>query len=226
MTNTRCQLMLHVIITIGAWLSIYLVLSLLVYKEEKLTISDFTETFSGMSMLIHGVQRMASLYFNKAKIGDLLKISASSFWSLDRIKLAPETMEYTKKYHNRLKLAYRLFVISCIFNTSGFCYQTFFFEEDILVIQCWKPDWMPFYPFWLFQVLVMYFGVMLPIICLDTLIMTLLVLTQIQFRLLGEELQNIFLSTNIQQSKKNLAKVVKFHEFLLRLVIITYIVKR
>nr|CAI5851798.1 unnamed protein product [Callosobruchus analis] len=135
-------------------------------------------------------------------------------------------MEYTKKYHNRLKLAYRLFVISCIFNTSGFCYQTFFFEEDILVIQCWKPDWMPFYPFWLFQVLVMYFGVMLPIICLDTLIMTLLVLTQIQFRLLGEELQNIFLSTNIQQSKKNLAKVVKFHEFLLRLVIITYIVKR
>nr|CAI5851800.1 unnamed protein product [Callosobruchus analis] len=128
MTNTRCQLMLHVIITIGAWLSIYLVLSLLVYKEEKLTISDFTETFSGMSMLIH--------------------------------------------------------------------------------------------------VLVMYFGVMLPIICLDTLIMTLLVLTQIQFRLLGEELQNIFLSTNIQQSKKNLAKVVKFHEFLLRLVIITYIVKR
>nr|CAH7768030.1 unnamed protein product [Callosobruchus chinensis] len=174
MMNSKCQLMLHVTITIGAWLSMYLALSLLIYKEEKLTISDFTETFSGMSMLIHGAQRTASLYFNKSKIRQLLEISAKSFWSPNRIKLSPEVLEYTKRYHYRLKLAYRLFVVSCIFNTSGFCYQTFFFEEDILVIQCWKPEWMPFYPFWLFQVLVMYFGVMLPIICLDTLIMTIL----------------------------------------------------
>nr|CAH7768028.1 unnamed protein product [Callosobruchus chinensis] len=151
MMNSKCQLMLHVTITIGAWLSMYLALSLLIYKEEKLTISDFTETFSGMSMLIHGAQRTASLYFNKSKIRQLLEISAKSFWSPNRIKLSPEVLEYTKRYHYRLKLAYRLFVVSCIFNTSGFCYQTFFFEEDILVIQCWKPEWMPFYPFWLFQ---------------------------------------------------------------------------
>ncbi|VEN51165.1 unnamed protein product [Callosobruchus maculatus] len=183
MMNSKCQLMLHIAISIGAWLSIYLALSLLIYKEEKLTVSDFIETFSGISMLIH-----------------LLELAANSFWSPDTIKLSPEVMEYAKRYHYRLKWVYRLFFVSCIFNTLEFCYRTFFVDEDILVIQYWKPDWMPFYPFWLFQVLVMNFGVMFPIICLDTLIMTILVLTQIQFKLLSDELENLFSSKNTRQT--------------------------
>ncbi|VEN51166.1 unnamed protein product, partial [Callosobruchus maculatus] len=220
MMNSKCQLMLHIAISIGAWLSIYLALSLLIYKEEKLTVSDFIETFSGISMLIHGVQRTASLHFNKSKIRELLELAANSFWSPDTIKLSPEVMEYAKRYHYRLKWVYRLFFVSCIFNTLEFCYRTFFVDEDILVIQYWKPDWMPFYPFWLFQVLVMNFGVMFPIICLDTLIMTILVLTQIQFKLLSDELENLFSSKNTRQSKENLAKVVKYHDFLISYIVL------
>lgn len=130
--------------------------------------------------------------------------------------------EYEQKFEQtqlkRLKVSYLVFIVCCIMNTSGFCWQTFFVEEDALVMACYKPDWIPFYPFWFFQVLVMYFGVMLPIILLDTLVMSLIGLTEIQFMLLNGAVERVFDlggSSDDLSVEKGIRSIVAHHVFLI-----------
>nr|CAI5844649.1 unnamed protein product [Callosobruchus analis] len=121
MRHNKWQLSIFVILAIGNWLTIYLIVSLLFYKEDAITISDFAETFSGMSLVIH--------------------------------------------------------------------------------------------------VLIIFLGINMPVICLDTLIMTLIVLTHIQFRLLNHELENLysygFQNGNPTYFVNKLRKIVRHHNFLL-----------
>ncbi|CAH1993307.1 unnamed protein product [Acanthoscelides obtectus] len=112
-----------------------------------------------------------------------------------------------------------VFACSCTSNLFGFCCQTFFSDENILPLACYKPDWVPFYSFWFLQVLVIFFGVNMAVICLDTLIMTLIVLTHIQFRLLNHEVENLYSYGLGQGNRKyfvnKLKKIVRHHNFLL-----------
>ncbi|CAH2014626.1 unnamed protein product [Acanthoscelides obtectus] len=121
MRHNKWQLSIFVALAIGNWITIYLIISLLFYKEDTITIGDFAETFSGMSLVIH--------------------------------------------------------------------------------------------------VLVIFFGVNMAVICLDTLIMTLIVLTHIQFRLLNHEVENLYSYGLGQGNRKyfvnKLKKIVRHHNFLL-----------
>ncbi|CAH1993300.1 unnamed protein product [Acanthoscelides obtectus] len=54
-----------VALAIGNWITIYLIISLLFYKEDTITIGDFAETFSGMSLVIHAEKTFSRAYFSK-----------------------------------------------------------------------------------------------------------------------------------------------------------------
>nr|CAI5844628.1 unnamed protein product [Callosobruchus analis] len=65
MRHNKWQLSIFVTLAFGNWLTIYLIVSLLFYKEDTITISDFAETFSGMSLVIHAERTFNSAYFSK-----------------------------------------------------------------------------------------------------------------------------------------------------------------
>ncbi|CAH1993315.1 unnamed protein product [Acanthoscelides obtectus] len=219
MRHNKCQLSIFVALAIGNWITIYLIISLLFYKEDTITIGDFAETFSGMSLVIHGIQRSFSLFFNRKQISEMLQYVRSTFWKESDLDVTDEEKYICKIYYSKLKIAMYIFACSCTSNLFGFCCQTFFSDEDILPLACYKPEWVPFYSFWFLQVLVIFFGVNMAVICFDTLIMTLIVLTHIQFRLLNHEVENLYSYGLGQGNRKyfvnKLKKIVRHHNFLL-----------
>nr|CAI5844631.1 unnamed protein product [Callosobruchus analis] len=149
----------------------------------------------------------------------MLEYVRSKFWKESDLDMTDEEKLICKKYYTRLKIAMYVFACSCTSNLFGFCCQTFFSDEDILPLACYKPDWVPFYPFWFLQVLIIFLGINMPVICLDTLIMTLIVLTHIQFKLLNHEVENLysygFRNGNRKYFVNKLRKIVRHHNFLL-----------
>ncbi|CAH2014621.1 unnamed protein product [Acanthoscelides obtectus] len=65
MRHNKWQLSIFVALAIGNWITIYLIISLLFYKEDTITIGDFAETFSGMSLVIHAEKTFSRAYFSK-----------------------------------------------------------------------------------------------------------------------------------------------------------------
>nr|CAI5844650.1 unnamed protein product [Callosobruchus analis] len=149
----------------------------------------------------------------------MLQYVRSKFWKESDLDMTDEEKMICTKYYSRLKIAMYVFACWCTSNLFGFCCQTFFSDQDILPLACYKPDWVPFYPFWFLQVLIIFLGINMPVICLDTLIMTLIVLTHIQFRLLNHELENLysygFQNGNPTYFVNKLRKIVRHHNFLL-----------
>ncbi|CAH1993308.1 unnamed protein product [Acanthoscelides obtectus] len=92
-----------VALAIGNWITIYLIISLLFYKEDTITIGDFAETFSGMSLVIHGIQRSFSLFFNRKQISEMLQYVRTTFWKESDLDMTDEEKYICKKYYNRLK---------------------------------------------------------------------------------------------------------------------------
>ncbi|CAH1993312.1 unnamed protein product [Acanthoscelides obtectus] len=151
MRHNKCQLSIFVALAIGNWITIYLIISLLFYKEDTITIGDFAETFSGMSLVIHGIQRSFSLFFNRKQISEMLQYVRSTFWKESDLDVTDEEKYICKIYYSKLKIAMYIFACSCTSNLFGFCCQTFFSDEDILPLACYKPEWVPFYSFWFLQ---------------------------------------------------------------------------
>nr|CAI5866181.1 unnamed protein product [Callosobruchus analis] len=198
--NDMIQWLVYRIIILGALSVLYLEVLLLVYKEEKLTIIDFTEAYSGMSMVIHLIRRMET-----------------DFWSPDDIPLSKEEKQFFADTHQRLKTAFKMLILFCSLNSGCACFQTFFLPENVLAFVCYEPETINFWYIWTLQAFVMVFSIVVPIVSLDVMLMTILVLTELQFKLLNKEVETLFdVDANTGENvDKRIERVIRQHNFLL-----------
>nr|CAI5866180.1 unnamed protein product [Callosobruchus analis] len=215
--NDMIQWLVYRIIILGALSVLYLEVLLLVYKEEKLTIIDFTEAYSGMSMVIHGIQRSSGLYFNKSTLAILIRRMETDFWSPDDIPLSKEEKQFFADTHQRLKTAFKMLILFCSLNSGCACFQTFFLPENVLAFVCYEPETINFWYIWTLQAFVMVFSIVVPIVSLDVMLMTILVLTELQFKLLNKEVETLFdVDANTGENvDKRIERVIRQHNFLL-----------
>lgn len=147
------------------------------------------------------------------------------FWKLEDIVLSASEKDYFQQSYKKMRIAFHMLIFFCSLNSGCACFQTFFLEDDILAFICYQPEWMSFYTLWFVQALVMVFSIIVPIVCLDVSLMTLLTLTQIQFKLLNKEVENIFNDSVTFWGKNTewrIRRVIRHHVFLLGYVLLKF----
>nr|CAI5866178.1 unnamed protein product [Callosobruchus analis] len=120
---------------------------------------------------MNGIQRSSGLYFNKSTLAILIRRMETDFWSPDDIPLSKEEKQFFADTHQRLKTAFKMLILFCSLNSGCACFQTFFLPENAFV---------------------MVFSIVVPIVSLDVMLMTILVLTELQFKLLNKEVETLF----------------------------------
>ncbi|VEN63320.1 unnamed protein product [Callosobruchus maculatus] len=120
---------------------------------------------------LNGIQRSSGLYFNKSTLAILIRRMETDFWSPDDVPLSKEEKQFFADTHQRLKTAFKMLILFCSLNSGCACFQTFFLPKNAFV---------------------MVFSIVVPIVSLDVMLMTILVLTELQFKLLNKEVEAVF----------------------------------
>nr|CAH7768027.1 unnamed protein product [Callosobruchus chinensis] len=193
MRGSKWQLMIHAALMAANWICFFMVLYYLSLREGKLTIAEFAHSFSGISLIMHGIQRSTCFFFRRKNVSELLDDIQTKFWREADMDISDEEKASFKKYYRRLKFSFFCFASMCTANTAILFLQPVILEGNLLPMDCYRPSWVPFYPYWIFQGMVLSLGIHWPAVSLDTLIMTVIVLTHIQFQLLNRETKHVFI---------------------------------
>nr|CAI5851805.1 unnamed protein product [Callosobruchus analis] len=218
MRGSKWQLMIHVGLMTANWVCLFMVLYYLSLTEGKLTVAEFAHSFSGISLIMHGIQRSSCFFFRRKNVSELLDDIQNRFWREADMDISDEEKASYKKYYKRLKISFFCFASMCTANTAVLFLQPVILEGNVPPMDCYRPSWVPFYAYWMLQGIVLSLGIHWPAVSLDTLIMTVIVLTHIQFQLLNRETKHLFSVKDLPEHvlKKKLKKIVQHHTFLLR----------
>ncbi|KAJ8967750.1 hypothetical protein NQ314_002629 [Rhamnusium bicolor] len=215
----KMQVLLYLItmsITINV---ISLVILLPVFRGGQITMLDVTNALESGAILTHGVIKLSALFYKRSNIHDLLTRMKNQFWKIEDIEdeeLKSSHMHTLKSLKDR----FHLFNILCIITTFSFTCRTFILDGDFLAFDSYRPEWISFYLLLLYESLVFVVGIYFPVLGTDMFMMSLLTLTQAQFKLLNHEIKKIFnaqtkMEEDMEIVNKRIRKYVDQHNFLL-----------
>ncbi|CAH1119197.1 unnamed protein product, partial [Phaedon cochleariae] len=165
--------------------------------------------FSEMSIIIHGIIRSSSLFANRPGLASLLT-QTKQFWNIHQLAISTEEKTYQKAFLDRTR---HIFFFHLTFSVVTTFYISF--SSLFSALTCYRPSWLPIYALWSYQVLVMQFAVLLPIVCFDTLLMTFISLTYLQFRLLNRQIETMMDADTASEIQEKICEVVDHHVFLI-----------
>lgn len=165
--------------------------------------------------MFQGFLKLINLFVKRSKILNLLRTMESHFWKIESVKDANSRNNH-KKFLKSLKNISTFFTFLCaslavLFIIKGFVGQTIF--------EIYLPQWFPFYLSVLYQGFTCVQTISYPVIGTDLFIFTIFMLTSLQFKMLNDEIKNIYGETEENPTdthtiKRRLIKCVDHHIFL------------
>ncbi|KAG5885622.1 hypothetical protein JTB14_006168 [Gonioctena quinquepunctata] len=156
------------------------------------------------------------MFMKKGKVQKLLNQMKKEFWNIDdyqnksTLSKVREVLKITKKTHD--------FIITLhVTNSLGFLIGPFLTREVILPFECFRPEWLGYYPLLFYENLTSAVSILSPVLGMDVFFMSIIRLTQIQWVLLNREILTIF---DMKEAKKEvietkIRRCVNHHNFLL-----------
>lgn len=125
------------------------------------------------------------MFYKKSAILDLLNRTRDLFWKMDETR-------YTKKTLNRARFLTRdIFFNTAIFFIAVSVLKPLLIGRGFMTFKCYRPEWLPRFILLAVQD-VMCATTTIVFVCFDIMVCTLLTLTQIQFRMLGNRLRQLY----------------------------------
>ncbi|CAG9817042.1 unnamed protein product [Phaedon cochleariae] len=146
------------------------------------------------------------------------------FWTLTDDHSGEMESDVIEGYRT-IKNTCRLLMMMHCSNAAGFLVAAMISSDNILPIECYRPEWIGYSFLLLYQEGVALLTILIPVMAMDFFFMATLRLTEIQFRLLNREIKNMFKITEdvpkelfsiIVEDK--LKRCVERHNFLLSYV--------
>nr|ALR72571.1 odorant receptor OR28 [Colaphellus bowringi] len=178
------QTLQYLFIIFGSCAIMILTVLLLYYKEDAVSMKDITDVSTNFTMFPHGMIKLTTLYMKRAEILDLLRRTKEHFWQIK------DDREDVKRSYKLAKLLKNLFFNSVVLFIISAIVKPIIIGGNTLTYKCHKPELIPRWLFLIFQD-AMCVAILFTLSCTDVLILTLLILTQIQFRMLNEKIQTI-----------------------------------
>lgn len=158
------------------------------------------------------------MFFKRKKLLKLLDSLHSESWSADSFEDNEEFVSSLKS----LKLTYQLYVVLTATCSSSFYLERYVTDGRKLAFNLpfftYWPQFVPFHVLLAYEVLVGY-ALVIPIFSMDVLMLTILSLTDVQFRLLNRECTNMFSRSEKMETGLTVEKIRRCNEhlsFLLR----------
>ncbi|KAJ8917575.1 hypothetical protein NQ315_000058 [Exocentrus adspersus] len=138
-----------------------------------------------------------------------------NFWKIEEVENTDVKNTYNK-FLNKLKTILQFFTSLCVFLAVLFIIKGFLGQT---IFETYNPEWFPFYLMVIYQSFTCVMTISFPVIGTDLFIFTIFLLTSLQFRLLNEEMQDIFGGTeenNLEQAiiRRRIKRCVRHHIFL------------
>lgn len=139
----------------------------------------------------------------------------SHFWKIEDVRDVHAKNAY-EKILQTLKNVLVFFTPLCILVAILFIIKGFMGQP---VFEIYVPQWFPLYLSVFYQALTCFLTISLPVISTDLFIFTVFMLTSLQFKMLNEEIKNIFGGTDeskidVETIKSRIRKCVNHHTFL------------
>lgn len=157
----------------------------------------------------------STLFMNRLVISNLLRNVRETFWRVYDIEMTDSEQEFFRRTYRRMTNQFiTLGVLSSMYIVSVF-FPVFFMKENELPFLQYQPSWMNIYELMVIRLIVLSVGLVYPATAIMTIMMIFITLTQLQFRLLNKEIDNIFNKDN-EVSNAVIKKIIDHHNFLLR----------
>lgn len=131
------------------------------------------------------------IFLAKNEIMQILDSITTNFWNLEHLKKQKSINIYVS-LHRRLKNKCHVLLTFYVGTIFAFYLGPFFSEGDVLIYECYRPPWMPYYCIMALMDTIGTLSTLLAMIPVDIFFMSLASLAQIQFKLLNEELESLF----------------------------------
>nr|UTN00927.1 odorant receptor [Semanotus bifasciatus] len=202
--------------TFTALLSVYyLNILFFIYNYESLTLEEAISALESNGIMFHGMFKLTVLFLRKSQVCDLLERMEHLFWKIEDIENLDRRRPHLK-YLENLKNVCRVFTSICATTTLAFILRPIFLHGSYLTFDTYNPEWIPYYALWLFESMVFVTGIWFPVSGLDIIMLSILMLTKLQFRLLNEELTELFDSeADMKNVDQRIGKCVRHHAFLI-----------
>lgn len=154
------------------------------------------------------------LYVKRQAISTCLKEAKKSFWNVEDVELSTVDKAYFEGNYRRIKITCYALILCCICFISSIFLPYFFMKEKGLPFRQYHPPWMSINALIVLKFIVLTFGLVSPPITAMTMLMTLFILTRLQFVLLNRTIKGSLHDSN-DVKKDAVQKIVDHHNFLL-----------
>lgn len=170
-------------------------------------------------MLFQGIVKITILYIKRNKVRDLLE-GITHFWKIEDVEDEAEREEHFR-YMRFIKIVFVLYTLLCIATTLSFTCKGFFIKGESLTFTTYAPPWIPYPIMVVYEAMMFITGIYFPIPGLDKFVLTIMLLTKMQLKMLNQEMRRVFNEAaeeegNSEKFERKVKKVVEYHDFLLK----------
>lgn len=148
-------------------------------------------------------------------LSNLVKQIRQKFWKTENMKIKYCDEEYIKKRYRSMKMLFFVLLTFYVMAVMLFYVPSFFPHNKILPFAVYQPSWMTVNQLLCLELFVTLFSGTFPMLATLTLLMTVSISTQVQFRLLVNEIVKTLKMDN-GFSSREIKRIVDQHNFLLR----------
>lgn len=167
--------------------------------------------------------KLTVLFIERSNMLELLRMMKINFWKVEDVTDEQEKLSYDLIYHRavqRFKIITTLSVTSAVFFYLGRFFSDWRPIADNLPFESYMAPGVPYYILFCFEALVG-FRLVLPILALDVLMLSIMTLTEVQFKMLNKRLRSIFdfddgVRNKCQIIHDRIRRCYDHHSFLMR----------
>nr|CAI5865529.1 unnamed protein product [Callosobruchus analis] len=204
--NSILQKLQYTFILVFSLTISFLTILLLYYKKGPVTVKDLAAVSPNFTLFFHALMKLSTLFFRRKQVFDILQLTNTHFWEVDRDS---GSINVTLKKTTRLRIFYvtsvYLFALSSVVKPHINGGMTF---------KCYKPQWLPRYVLLAFEDIIS-LAINSVFCCFDVLMMTLLTLTQVQFRMLNEKIYKIYNLNSPENVRTNMRECINHYNVLI-----------
>lgn len=155
------------------------------------------------------------MFVKKTDILILVDKMNNKFWKMDDYL---KTDEKAKKYYKMFRLSFNSIIMMHLINAAGFLIIIFLTKFQQLVFQCYVPKFISIYGLTIQQLATCMMTILFPVMAMDVTFLSILRLTQIQFRILNSKMSKLFDNNEERDdvtTSQNIRTCIKQHQFLL-----------
>lgn len=155
----------------------------------------------------------STLILKRSEFQIMIRDIEQTFWKTEDVHVTENDKEHFFKLHRRLKINFIILALQCI---GLLVFHGLAFKAKELIYPIYQPSWLGVNEILMLETFVPIFSQIIPMMALINLFSSVIVLTQIQFRMLNKEILYHFMTMNIEVSSEIIKKIIDHHNFLLR----------